>query len=90
MLERLLDLSAKAATTAAAVRSKPNARKLAPITASHTDASTRSVITVAGIRLASGAEARRRAWHAESLGATSAHEAPETACARIFVSRPAP
>ncbi len=59
------------------------------MTASITDASTRSVMTLSGTVIASGADARSRSG-TPSRSATSRHDGPETVCARIFVSRPAP
>jgi hypothetical protein len=61
------------------------------MTASITDASTRSVSTsVAALcPTPSGAAARRRSG-TPRRSATFRHDGPETACARIFVSRPAP
>ena len=57
-----------------------------------TDASTRSVRTsefVAASPASGGAAARSRSG-SPSRSATRRHERPDTACARILVSRPAP
>src|SRR5262245_5746557 len=61
------------------------------MTASHTDASTRSdSISISALRpVPSGAVARRPSGTPRPC-ATRAHEAPLTACARTLVSRPAP
>jgi hypothetical protein len=62
------------------------------MTASITEASTRSVrdsCSVAGPATSGGAAARRRSGM-PSRSATSRQERPDTACARILVSRPAP
>ena len=59
--------------------------------ASHTDASTRSLpASIWKLRpVPTGAAVSRRS-RTPSSRATSAHEAPLTACARTLVSRPAP
>ena len=62
------------------------------MTASMTDASTRSVCasaSVAGPATSCGAAARSRSG-IPSRSATARQERPDTACARILVSRPAP
>ena len=61
------------------------------MTASMTEASTRSVSTSAGRALADavGRVGRSRSG-TPRRSATARHDGPETAWARIFVSRPAP
>ena len=60
------------------------------MTASMIDASTRSVSISAVVCSApSGAAARSRSG-TPSRSATLRHDGPDTVCARIFVSRPAP
>ena len=61
------------------------------MTASVTDASTRSVSTQRRVarRLRRAPRARRRSG-TPRRSATARHEGPETVCARIFVRRPAP
>jgi hypothetical protein len=91
MLERPLDLRHEGLHDRLGRRLVAAVQVDRPMTASITDASTRSVSTSveALCPTPSGAWARSRSG-TPSRSATARHDGPETACARIFVSRPAP